>query len=176
MVDENKIPSREEVHNRLKKLLESTLQYIESFEEHGKETELQLIPDMSNWDVHEVVAKYPQVAAYFPQDLAKRSASLWQEWAGLYAFCGRRAYYDNLHVQSRNFPWFEEMDLYKNLKKKLTIGQMAEFGANGTYLYDWEQNTIANDAMTEIIRRVKSSRLYDRKKNLEERMINHLEI
>jgi hypothetical protein len=173
MDEQFKIPSKEEVHARLRKHLETTLEYLAKIEEEGENIDYGL--PIGNWFVHDVVSNYPQVATYFPKDLAQRSASLWKEWVGLINFCERRAYYDDPEVQQRSFPWFEGMELSENLRKTLTIDQMVEFGTKGTYLGDWVYDRINIAAMTEVAHRVQHSRLYDRKKVLEEAMIVHLE-
>jgi hypothetical protein len=173
MDEEFKIPTREEVHARLKKHLEITLEYLTRIEEESEDIGYGL--PIGNWFVHDVVSNYPQVAAYFSTDLAQRSASLWREWVGLINFCERRAYYDDPEIQQRNFPWFEGMELAENLRKKLTIDQMVEFGAKGTYFGDCFYDRINIAAMTEVAHKIQHSRLYDRKKVLEEAMIAHLE-
>jgi len=177
MVEEEKIPSREELHRRLKNQIVGTSRLVDIIEEKEYSEEQISHEDLpiGNFYAHDIVASYPEAAAYFPEDLAQKSASLWKEWLGLVDFCERIAYYDNREVQERRFPWFEGMDLNQNLGKTLTIEQMAEYGAKSTYMPDWSRDRINIAAMGEVAKHVQSSSLYSRKKTIEEMMITHLE-
>lgn len=173
MEEKFKVPTKEEVHLRLQKHLEITLEYLARIGEKGVDIGYEL--PIGNWFVHDMVSNYPQVAGYFSEDLVRRSSSLWREWSGLVDFCERSAYYGDPEVQEKNFPWFEGMDLNQNLRKRFSIEQMIEFGTKGTYLDDGIYDRINIAAMTEVAHRIQHSRLYERKRVLEEAIIAYHE-
>ena len=74
MADEVEIPSREKVHEGLKRHLEVTLEYLMEIEKLGEKIGY-CIPT-GNWYVHAHIAAHKEVAVYFSEELARESASL----------------------------------------------------------------------------------------------------
>jgi hypothetical protein len=65
--------------------------------------------------------------------------------------------------------------LNKNLRKFLTIEQMAEFGTHGLGLSPYISDRINIAALEDFAHHIRLSKLYGRKKTLEEAMISYLD-
>lgn len=121
---------------------------------------------MGNWYVHDMVASTQEVSSYFSGNLSEESRLLWEEFARLINTCEKSAYLADITVQQKRFPWFANFDLDENLRKKLSIEQLATHDDKSTYLPDWIFGRIIGAALLGVVSQIKSTNLYRRKKIL----------
>jgi hypothetical protein len=154
------------VKRRLKQHLKTTIAHLKVVEDLNDANTVV----SGNWVVHDLVGMSPEIADYFSEDLQDESKTLVQEWYKLVIEKEKEAFMNHEYLQGVIFPWFDNMDLDQNLKKVLTWDERQEFDATSSlpgYIID----EIITDSWTLIAIELKTNGLYQKKKNLEERML-----
>jgi len=176
MTQKSGLPTKDEVREKLLRHIEVDAEFLKLQEEeidpNARDYAIQVA---GNWYVHAHVTENSKVAKYFPEELARESAELKTEFEGMVSESERAAYDSNPIVQRMKFPWFDNLDLSGNLRKQLTVDTMMEHNALTMMLGHDTGNRIEDTATRGVVSRVRSSDLYNRKKNLEERMMAHLD-
>jgi hypothetical protein len=170
---ENKIPSKKNIFDTLKKHLDITEKFLQFVNVNQENYELKSPVD--NWDVHIIIKDKPKVANYFSKKMSGKSISLLNEYKSIYKIAGKRAFLADYEIQEINFPWFENMDLNQNLQKKLKNDELRKYNSKTTYIQNANFTQINKSALNDVIFQFKNSNLYYRKKKHEERMISYLE-
>ena len=175
MNDEIEIPTKNEVLIKLKRHLEVGNEYLEILAKEGDSC--ITVPSGANFYVHYMVRTQPVVAGYFDSSMAEESGQLDAYWDTLVEECEIEAYLRHPYVQRGNFPWFDGLSLEENLRKSFTIDQMIEYELKGTALSisEPEIDRAVFDCWGLVAQRVIKEGFYEKKVNLEEKMIAYLE-
>jgi hypothetical protein len=166
------IPSKLEVVELIRRHIELGYDYRRLLDENLD----SFVLNGGNFKTHYLVRTLPEVAAYFSPELAAESASIDEEESGIVSACEKETFQTTRYIRDRNFPWFEGLDLGKNLTKQLTFEQMMQYQTRGTSggLSDYEIDRVQMECLNLISKKVAESCIYNRKINLEQRMVNFL--
>ena len=167
MPEDKKTMTKEVFLRRLKDGYEVTLDYLNNYNDGA-------LPSVQ-WFIYESMMHHEEVLDYMSSQFPGEVTKLYEELDTFVKKTVKETFLADEDVMEKNFPWSDDLEAYDNLNRKLSIDEMAEYNAKGTYLYDWVKDRIAKKAMTTTRLSPKTLELYQKKKTIEEEMIRYIE-
>lgn len=175
----DEIPTPGKMYRIIKNSLVDTFRFGKTLNEtKGNCGDSENLISNGGFRVHFYVRESTKVAAYFPTDVSKQSIELINERDKLYNECGKNAFLEDSEIQRINFPWLDNLDLSGNIQKILSIEDMAKYKVKMREIHDPVKiidQRILFAALKELYLRYYNTKIYDRKKTLEENMAEFLE-
>jgi hypothetical protein len=174
MYNEEIIISKADALILLKSHYAQTIEYIKRREEG----DTSAVPQM--WNLHIIMSTTPVVRNYFTPAIIEESSKLLNEFDSLLEKLQKAAFLESQYVKDYYFPWFEHLDFYGNLEKTLTPEEIEQYQLPFSgyrlmlpCLATFQQHEIDKDAFDRLCSSSDTLELYQKRKTLEERMLEH---